>query len=69
MAFEIGQNVRLVPTQGAHQNERCGKVTSVTRTQVGVKADGQMREVRYRIEDGLPVHKIDQQFPCYKVTA
>lgn len=69
MQFQIGQKVRLVPTQGAYQKERQGTVSSLTRTQVGVQPEGQLGEVRYRIEDGLPVRKIDQGFPCYKVVA
>lgn len=67
MAHQLGQNVRLVPTQGAYQKEKQGTVTSLTKTQVGVTEDGELGEVRYRIADGLPVRKIDQQFPCYKV--
>lgn len=60
MQFQIGQRVRLVPTQGAYQKERQGTVTSLTRTQVGVQTEGLLGEVRYRLEDGLPVRKIDQ---------
>lgn len=67
MTFLVGQKVRLVPTQGAYQKEKQGTVTSITKTQVGVTADGELGEVRYRIADGLPVRKIDQQFPRYKV--
>lgn len=69
MAHQLGQKVRLVPTQEAHQKEKQGTVTSVTKTQVGVTADGELSEVRFRIADGFPVKKIDQQFPCYKVVA
>ncbi|HDQ4517318.1 hypothetical protein [Pseudomonas aeruginosa] len=59
MSLQIGQSVRLVPTQGAHQREKPGTVTSITRTQVGVTADGEQYEVRYRIADGFPVRKFD----------
>ena len=69
MTFQKGQKVRLVPTQGGYQKEKPGTVTSVTKTQVGVTADGERFEIRYRLADGFPVHKIDQQFPCYKVVA
>ena len=69
MAHQLGQKVRLVPTQGAHQKEKQGTVTSITKTQVGVIADGELSEVRYRTADGFPVRKIDRQFPCYKVVA
>lgn len=63
----IGQQVRLVPTEGAYQKEKQGVVTSLTKTQVGVTADGERYEVRYRVSDGLPVRKIDREFPCYRV--
>lgn len=69
MAHQLGQKVRLVPTQGAYQKEKQGTITSITKTQVGVTADGELGEVRYRITDGLPIRKIDQQFPCYAVVA
>lgn len=69
MAYKLGQNVRLVPTQGANQNEKHGTITSLTKTQLGVTANGELGEVRYRIADGFPFRKIDQQFPCYKVVA
>lgn len=67
MEFHVGQTVRLKPTQGALQKDKVGKVTSLTRTQIGVTADGEVAEVRYRTSDGMPVRKIDQEFPCYKV--
>lgn len=63
----LGQSVRLKPTQGALQKEKVGKVTSLTTTQVGITAEGEPAEVRYRISDGMPVRKIDQEFPCYQV--
>lgn len=69
MAFQVGQKVRLVPTQGAYQKSKQGTVTSITKTQVGITADEERSEVRYRIVDGLPVRKNDQVFPCYKVEA
>lgn len=65
--FTLGQSVRLKPTQGALQKEKVGKVTSLTTTQVGITAEGGLAEVRYRISDGMPVRKIDQEFPCYQV--
>lgn len=67
MSFTNGQKVRLVPTEGVYQKDKQGTVTSLTKTQVGVTADGARTEVRFRIKDGLPVRKIDQEFPCYKV--
>jgi len=69
MTYQLGLEVRLVPTQGAYQKEKIGTVTSLTKTQVGVTVDGTLSEVRFRIADGFPVRKIDQQFPCYKVVA
>lgn len=69
MRYQLGQKVRLVPTQGAYQKEKQGSITSLTKTQLGVTVDGESGEVRYRIVDGFPVRKIDQQFPCYKVVA
>lgn len=69
MNYEKGQSVRLIPTQGVYQKEKTGIVTKVTKTQVCVVRDDQINEVRYRLSDGLPVNKIDQQFPCYKVSS
>ena len=69
MAHQLGQKVRLVPSQGAYQKEKQGTVTSLTKTQFGVTASGELGEVRYRIADGFPVRKIDEQFPCYRVVA
>lgn len=69
VAYQLGQKVRLVPTQGAYQKDRQGTVTSITRTQVGVTADGERHEVRYRVEDGYPVRKSDREFPCFKISA
>lgn len=69
MHLQIGQKVRLVPTQGAYQNEKQATITSLTKTQLGVTVGDESNEVRYRIVDGFPVRKIDQQFPCYKVEA
>jgi hypothetical protein len=59
------QRVRLVPSQGAHQKERFGHVVRVTASQVVVKPLDAMREVRFRISDGMPVNTLDKQFPCY----
>ena len=67
LEFTLGQSVRLKPTQGALQKDKVGKVTSITPTQVGVTAEGELGEVRYRTSDGMPVRKADQGFPCYKV--
>lgn len=65
--YHEGQKVRLVPTQGGHQQERAGVVTRVTAKQIDVQpADGKC-EIRFHIETGMPVRKMDQQFPCYKV--
>ncbi len=65
--YHVGQLVRLVPIQGVYQKEHQGTVTSVTATQVGVTRAGAHHEVRFRIEDGLPVKKSDRDFPCYAV--
>lgn len=65
--FRPGEAVRLVPTQGGHQKERAGTVTRVTPTQVSVRPADGMPDVVCRLSDGLPVRKIDQQFPCYAV--
>lgn len=67
MAFSIGQQVRLVPTQGCYQKDKAGTVTSITKTQVGVTTQDRPGEIRYRVADGLPVQKIDRAFPCYKL--
>lgn len=64
--FAPGMAVRLVPTQGAHQKERVGRVVRITATQLVVQPDDAMTEVRFRISDGMPVAKRDQRFPCYK---
>lgn len=63
--YAAQQQVRLVPSQGAHQKERVGHVVRVTATQVVAKPVDAMREVRFRTSDGMPVNTIDQQFPCY----
>lgn len=63
--FEVGEAVRLVPTQGCHQKEKSGLVTRVTAKQVAVRSTDSRAEVMYRLSDGLPVRKYDQQFPCY----
>ena len=65
--FKPGDAVRLVPTQGGHQKERAGSVTRVTPTQVAVRPVDGVHDVMYRLTDGLPVRKYDQQFPCYAV--
>lgn len=65
--FRPGELVRLVPTQGGHQKERAGTVVRVTPTQVAVRPVDGMYDVMYRLADGLPVRKFDQQFPCYAV--
>lgn len=65
--FKQGEAVRLVPTQGGHQKERAGSVIRVTQTQVAVRPADGMPDVMYRLRDGLPVRKCDQQFPCYAV--
>lgn len=67
LVFILGQSVRLKPTQGALQKDKVGKVTSLTPTQVGITAEGELAEVRYRTSDGMPVRKVDQEFPCYQV--
>lgn len=64
--YHVGQIVRLVPTQGVYQKEQQGTVSSITTTQVGVTRAG-AHEVRFRINDGLPVKKSDRVFPCYAV--
>lgn len=65
--FEQGEAVRLVPTQGGYQKERSGSVIRVTPTQVVVRPADGMCDVTFRLADGLPVRKYDQQFPCYAV--
>lgn len=65
--YKPEQRVRLVPSQGGHQKERKGQVVRVTATQVLVRPDGAVSDVRFRIVDGMPINKIDQQFPCYYV--
>lgn len=64
-SYQVGQEVRLVPTQGGHQKERQGVVSSVTPTQVGVRREGVAYEVRYRASDGMAVKQLDRAFPCY----
>lgn len=66
-AFENGQVVRLVPTQGDNLEELQGRVTAVSKTLVSVQVVGQPTVVRYRTSDGLPVRRLDRKFPCYKV--
>lgn len=66
--YKAEQRVRLIPSQGWYQTERRGRVVRVTATQVLVRPDGAASDVRFRISDGMPVNKIDQQFPCYCVT-
>ncbi|WP_043003075.1 hypothetical protein [Comamonas testosteroni] len=65
--YRQGQKVRLVPTQGGHQQERTGEVTRVTAKQVDVRPTDGKGEIRFHSESGMPVRKIDQQFPCYKL--
>lgn len=67
LQFQPGQPVRLVPSQGGHQKEREGHVGRVTETQVVVLRVDTEREMRFRLADGRPVAKMDQQFPCYFV--
>lgn len=67
--FTVGQRVRLVPTQGGHQKERHGEVVRLTSTQVMVRPGDASREIAFRLSDGMPVRKLDQQFPCYKAVA
>lgn len=62
-----GQRVRLVPSQGCHQKERSGVVVRLTSKQIVVQPADTMSEIRFRVEDGKPVYKIDQKFPCYVV--
>jgi hypothetical protein len=67
--YQLGQVVRLVPTQGSYQKEHEGTVTSVTATQIGVTRVGGSYEVRFRSDDGMPIKKSDRGFPCYVVKA
>lgn len=63
--YHVGQEVIVKPTQGAYQKEKSGVVTKVTPKQVMVKIEDKLWEVRFNIETGRPVNKIDQGFPCY----
>lgn len=65
--YQVGDRVRLVPTQGGHQKPLDGNVTKVTRTQVVVVDEKHHWGVTYKREGGLPAFKADRGFPCYRV--
>lgn len=65
--YQIGQKVLLVPESGSYQRNITGEIVSITNTQVGVKRPDKLCVIKYRISDGKPVAKYDQQFPCYSI--
>lgn len=66
-SYGKGDPVRLVPTQGGYQKERRGTVVSVSAKQVVVQPEDRIATVRFRLEDGMPIGKMDQMFPLYVV--
>ena len=65
--FKPEELVRSVPTKCRYQKERACSVVRVNPTQVAVRPVDGMNDVMYRLDNGIPVRKIDQQFPCYAV--
>lgn len=67
--YKKGQRVLLIPESGSYQKNVEGVVTGVTKTLVSVTRPDKMGEVRYRISDGRPFTKYDQQqYPRYRVS-
>lgn len=64
-ARKIGDNVRIVPTQGSYQKSMVGLIVGETRTEWRVTAGGSRHVFRFRKSNGSPVEKWDQRFPCY----